>query len=141
MKNLKFSCHVRPFFAFFLLFFEHSLSYVTKCKINSNQVWIFPLSLFIFRSLFGNHLALLLLYDVTNKTSFDNIRAWLGEIREYAQENVVIMLLGMYEKTLSIYIFFSHPSRPLPFNFICIAYEKKNEICVENRLIDWMRPA
>ncbi|CAI9743359.1 ras-related protein Rab-37-like isoform X4 [Octopus vulgaris] len=38
--------------------------------------------------------ALLLLYDVTNKTSFDNIRAWLTEINEYAQEDVVIMLLG-----------------------------------------------
>ncbi|XP_026461391.1 ras-related protein Rab-37-like [Ctenocephalides felis] len=38
--------------------------------------------------------ALLLLYDVTNKTSFDNIRAWLGEIREYAQDDVVIMLIG-----------------------------------------------
>ncbi|KAK6625326.1 Ras- protein Rab-37 [Polyplax serrata] len=38
--------------------------------------------------------ALLLLYDVTNKTSFDNIRAWLGEIRDYAQDDVVIMLLG-----------------------------------------------
>lgn len=40
--------------------------------------------------------ALLLLYDVTNKTSFDNIRAWLGEIREYAQDDVVIMLLGKF---------------------------------------------
>lgn len=40
--------------------------------------------------------ALLLLYDVTNKSSFDNIRAWLGEIKEYAQDDVVIMLLGMY---------------------------------------------
>lgn len=38
--------------------------------------------------------ALLLLYDVTNKSSFDNIRAWLAEINEYAQDNVVIMLLG-----------------------------------------------
>ncbi|XP_043492027.1 ras-related protein Rab-37-like isoform X1 [Polistes fuscatus] len=38
--------------------------------------------------------ALLLLYDVTNKTSFDNIRAWLSEIREHANEDVVIMLLG-----------------------------------------------
>ncbi|XP_044015537.1 ras-related protein Rab-37-like isoform X2 [Aphidius gifuensis] len=38
--------------------------------------------------------ALLLLYDVTNKTSYDNIRAWLGEIREFAQTDVVIMLLG-----------------------------------------------
>lgn len=40
--------------------------------------------------------ALLLLYDVTSKTSFDNIRAWLGEIKEYAQDDVVIMLLGKY---------------------------------------------
>uniref|UniRef100_A0A3Q3VJC2 RAB37, member RAS oncogene family n=1 Tax=Mola mola TaxID=94237 RepID=A0A3Q3VJC2_MOLML len=38
--------------------------------------------------------ALLLLYDITSKTSFDNIRAWLTEIHEYAQSNVVIMLLG-----------------------------------------------
>ncbi|XP_046404545.1 ras-related protein Rab-37-like [Ischnura elegans] len=38
--------------------------------------------------------ALLLLYDVTNKTSFDNIRAWLGEIREYASDDVAIMLIG-----------------------------------------------
>ncbi|XP_073492584.1 ras-related protein Rab-26 isoform X2 [Aquarana catesbeiana] len=38
--------------------------------------------------------ALLLLYDVTNKSSFDNIKAWLTEINEYAQKDVVIMLLG-----------------------------------------------
>ncbi|XP_075880385.1 ras-related protein Rab-26-like [Nelusetta ayraudi] len=38
--------------------------------------------------------ALLLLYDVTSKTSFDNIQAWLTEIHEYAQEDVVLMLLG-----------------------------------------------
>ncbi|XP_025410111.1 ras-related protein Rab-37-like isoform X2 [Sipha flava] len=38
--------------------------------------------------------ALLLLYDVTNKISFDNIRAWLSEIRDYANEQVVIMLIG-----------------------------------------------
>uniref|UniRef100_UPI00358ED842 ras-related protein Rab-37-like isoform X3 n=1 Tax=Myxine glutinosa TaxID=7769 RepID=UPI00358ED842 len=38
--------------------------------------------------------ALLLLYDITNRPSFENIRAWLTEIHEYAQQNVVIMLLG-----------------------------------------------
>ncbi|KAK3083718.1 hypothetical protein FSP39_001986 [Pinctada imbricata] len=38
--------------------------------------------------------ALLLVYDVSCKSSFDNIRAWLGEIYEYAQEDVVIMLIG-----------------------------------------------
>ncbi|XP_028311917.1 ras-related protein Rab-26-like [Gouania willdenowi] len=38
--------------------------------------------------------ALLMLYDVTNKSSFDNIQAWLTEIHEYAQQDVVLMLLG-----------------------------------------------
>ncbi|XP_073217798.1 ras-related protein Rab-26 isoform X3 [Lepidochelys kempii] len=38
--------------------------------------------------------ALLLLYDVTNRASFDNIQAWLTEIHEYAQQDVVLMLLG-----------------------------------------------
>ncbi|KAM9119717.1 ras-related protein Rab-37 isoform 1-T1 [Pangshura tecta] len=38
--------------------------------------------------------ALLLFYDITSKKSFDNIRAWLTEIHEYAQKDVVIMLLG-----------------------------------------------
>ncbi|KAA0724825.1 Ras-related protein [Triplophysa tibetana] len=38
--------------------------------------------------------ALLLLYDVTSRSSFDNTRAWLSEIHEYAQDEVVIMLLG-----------------------------------------------
>ncbi|XP_058013059.1 ras-related protein Rab-26 isoform X2 [Ahaetulla prasina] len=38
--------------------------------------------------------ALLLLYDVTNRASFDNIQAWLTEIHEYAKQDVVLMLLG-----------------------------------------------
>ncbi|XP_030630750.1 ras-related protein Rab-37 [Chanos chanos] len=38
--------------------------------------------------------ALLLLYDITSRSSFDNIRAWLTEIHEYAQNDVVILLLG-----------------------------------------------
>lgn len=50
--------------------------------------------------------ALLLLYDVTNKTTYDNIRAWLGEIREYAQEDVVIVLIGEIQlKGLPFYRF------------------------------------
>lgn len=38
--------------------------------------------------------ALFLLYDVTNRRSFDNTRAWLAEINEYAHRDVIIMLLG-----------------------------------------------
>ncbi|XP_064608024.1 ras-related protein Rab-37-like isoform X2 [Liolophura sinensis] len=48
----------------------------------------------ITRAYYRDANALLLLYDVTNKASFDNIRAWLAEINEYAQDDVVIMLLG-----------------------------------------------
>jgi Ras-related protein Rab-37 len=48
----------------------------------------------ITRAYYRDAQALLLLYDVTNKASFDNIRAWLAEINEYAQDDVVIMLLG-----------------------------------------------
>lgn len=51
-----------------------------------------------FTLLFTIFIALLLLYDVTNKVTFDNIRAWLSEIREYAKEDVVIVLIGLFLK-------------------------------------------
>uniref|UniRef100_A0A915CQN0 Uncharacterized protein n=1 Tax=Ditylenchus dipsaci TaxID=166011 RepID=A0A915CQN0_9BILA len=38
--------------------------------------------------------ALLLIFDVTNRTSFDNIRNWLAQVREYAKDNVQITLVG-----------------------------------------------
>lgn len=38
---------------------------------------------------------------MTNKTSFDNIRAWLVEIHEYAQDDVVILLLGKHYNKLT----------------------------------------
>ncbi|CAF0851479.1 unnamed protein product [Adineta ricciae] len=38
--------------------------------------------------------ALLLLYDVTSYSSFENISAWLSEIKEFANDSVIIMLVG-----------------------------------------------
>lgn len=38
--------------------------------------------------------ALLLLYDVGSRRSFENTRAWLSEIKEYAPQEAVVMLLG-----------------------------------------------
>ncbi len=38
--------------------------------------------------------ALLLLYDVTSYSSFENISAWLSEIKEFAHDGVIIMLIG-----------------------------------------------
>ncbi|KAF6041504.1 RAB37 [Bugula neritina] len=38
--------------------------------------------------------ALLLVYDITNHNSFENIRNWLTEIKEHAGDDTIIMLLG-----------------------------------------------
>ena len=41
----------------------------------------------------GSH-GILLLYDVTSQTSFDNIRGWITDIKDEADENVIVFLLG-----------------------------------------------
>lgn len=38
--------------------------------------------------------ALLLLYDVTSLTSFNNVRAWLSDIHEYAHSDVIVILIA-----------------------------------------------
>uniref|UniRef100_A0A914YA69 Uncharacterized protein n=1 Tax=Panagrolaimus superbus TaxID=310955 RepID=A0A914YA69_9BILA len=38
--------------------------------------------------------ALLLVFDVTSRPSFENIRNWLGQVREYANDHVQITLVG-----------------------------------------------
>ena len=35
-----------------------------------------------------------MLYDVTSYSSFENISAWLSEIKEFANDSVIIMLVG-----------------------------------------------
>ncbi|KAG0733448.1 hypothetical protein G6F57_018328 [Rhizopus arrhizus] len=35
-----------------------------------------------------------IVYDITSRSSFENARRWLREIRKYADPNVVIMLVG-----------------------------------------------
>ena len=41
----------------------------------------------------GSH-GIILLYDVTNLQSFENIKSWINQIREEASPNVVIYLVG-----------------------------------------------
>ncbi|VDN57530.1 unnamed protein product [Dracunculus medinensis] len=38
--------------------------------------------------------ALLLVYDITNRESFQNVRGWLSEIQECAKESAIITLIG-----------------------------------------------
>ena len=41
----------------------------------------------------GAHCALLV-YDITNRESFESIRSWLAELQSMADENIVLMLVG-----------------------------------------------
>ncbi|KAJ1359306.1 Ras- protein Rab-37 [Parelaphostrongylus tenuis] len=38
--------------------------------------------------------ALLLVFDVSNRTSFENVRSWLSQVREYGKESVQVTLVG-----------------------------------------------
>jgi Ras-related protein Rab-11A len=36
----------------------------------------------------------LLVYDISKGSSFENISKWLHELRDHADENIVVMLIG-----------------------------------------------
>jgi GTPase SAR1 family protein len=42
----------------------------------------------------------MVVYDVTDKESFEGVKNWIQEIEKYAQENV-IKILGNYNKNIS----------------------------------------
>ncbi|KAH9324525.1 hypothetical protein KI387_004703 [Taxus chinensis] len=39
-------------------------------------------------------LGALLVYDITKNSSFDNVRRWLRELRDHADSNIVILMVG-----------------------------------------------
>lgn len=43
---------------------------------------------------YRNAVGALLVYDISKRASFDNIVRWLKELRDHADENIVIMLVG-----------------------------------------------
>jgi Ras-related protein Rab-11A len=38
----------------------------------------------------------LLIYDITKKQTFENIQRWLRELRDHADSNIVIMMVGTW---------------------------------------------
>nr|VZI01355.1 unnamed protein product [Spirometra erinaceieuropaei] len=46
------------------------------------------------RSYYRGAAGLLLVYDITRRDSFNNLPSWLEDLRQYANENAVIMLIG-----------------------------------------------
>ncbi|KAJ5070760.1 ras-related protein rabd2a-like [Anaeramoeba ignava] len=48
----------------------------------------------------GTH-GIILLYDVTNQDSFNNLKYWMKEIQEYAPDNVNMILIGTKSDLIS----------------------------------------
>lgn len=68
---------------------------------NYRSIVVCMINYSFFHPLINYMQALLLLFDVTNRKSFDNTRAWLAEINEYAHRDVIILLLGNYSLIIS----------------------------------------
>jgi len=48
----------------------------------------------IIRSYYKGSIGVILVYDISDKTSFDHVKDWLGEINKYTNYDIVIQLIG-----------------------------------------------
>lgn len=48
----------------------------------------------IIRCYYRNSAGVILVYDITNKQSFNNVKFWLNEIKNYTSDNTSIILVG-----------------------------------------------
>ena len=85
--------------------YRTSISVISKKQLlNLNQQTVSELEIFdtcgeerfrsIVRSFFQGKDGIVLVYDITRKSTFDNLNSWLNEIKEAAPENVGIILVG-----------------------------------------------
>ena len=50
--------------------------------------------LFLFNSYYRGAVGALLVYDISKQVTFENVERWLNELRDHADSNIVIMLVG-----------------------------------------------
>ena len=60
------------------------------------QVKLSPVDFGNFNRVLRGASGILLVYDITNPKSFDNISKWLRNINEHASEDVERMLIGIF---------------------------------------------
>jgi small GTP-binding protein len=48
----------------------------------------------ITRSYYKGSVAAFLVFDITRRSSFENINKWLFEVKNYSHENIQVVLLG-----------------------------------------------
>lgn len=69
----------------------------------SSIIWIFifaPVVRFI-RHFHRGAVGALLVYDISKQVTFENVERWLKELRDHAEANIVIMLVGNKVRTIS----------------------------------------
>ena len=55
---------------------------------------LFSLDIFHFDRYYRGALGALLVYDITKNLTYENVERWLKELRDHADSNIVIMLVG-----------------------------------------------
>ena len=60
------------------------LYYIVMHSLTSNLI----------RAYFSGAVGALLVYDISKQITFENVERWLKELRDHAEANIVIMLVG-----------------------------------------------
>lgn len=67
-------------------------------------------------------MGIILVYDVTNMKSFQNVRGWMRQIEENASENVSVLLVGNKDDMADERVLFE--LTPFPLNFHLLFFSK-----------------
>lgn len=74
----------------------------TELQLNNNRAFFFPIwtcdDLFHFVVIYNRYyrgaVGALLVYDIAKHLTYENVERWLKELRDHADSNIVIMLVG-----------------------------------------------
>ena len=70
------------------------MGYSRPGKIQINHILVIFSKIFTNFSHYRKAVGALLVYDITKKFTFTDIQRWLGELRQYAEPDCIVMLVG-----------------------------------------------
>ena len=76
---------------------SNSLAILVPCKemtVGLGKLPLFSLDIFHFDRYIRRAVGALLVYDITKHLTYKNAERWLKELRDHADSNIVIMLVG-----------------------------------------------
>ena len=74
---------------------HHSLSLIVQINTHEYVYYAFIIHAILnIHSFYRGAVGAMLVYDIANRRTFENIERWLKELRDCADPNIVIMLVG-----------------------------------------------